>query len=247
MNPSDDVLAVRQVTKLFGRQKALDHISVSFAPGQSVAVLGPNGSGKTTFLKCLLGLTLPDSGDILWKNESIKNQWQYRSQVGYMPQVGRYPDHIRVGQILEMLKEIRGINDHELDTDLISAFNLKAFINKPMRTLSGGMRQKVSACITFLFKPELLILDEPTAGLDPVSCEVFKEKVASEKVKGKLILITSHNLSDLEDLTSDLLYFIEGKKQLFLPMDELKAMTGETRLQRAIAKIMQAGISQPHI
>ncbi len=244
MNPSDDVLTVHQVTKLFGRQKALDDVSVSFAPGQSVAVLGPNGSGKTTFLKCLLGLTLPDSGDILWKNENIKNQWQYRSQVGYMPQIGRYPDHIRVEQLLEMLKEIRG-NDQQVDSDLISAFHLKQFIHKPMRALSGGMRQKVSACIAFLFHPDLLVLDEPTAGLDPVSCEIFKEKVASEKAKGKLILITSHNLSDLEELTSDLLYLIDGKKQFFMPTEALSALTGESRLQRAIAQIMQKGISQP--
>lgn len=108
-----------------------------------------------------------------------------------------------------------------------------------MRTLSGGTRQKVSACLAFLFDPDVLILDEPTAGLDPISSEILKEKVLAEKAKGKLILVTSHILSDLEELTTDVIYIIEGKVQFYQTIDDLKSRTGEQRLNRALAKVMQ--------
>jgi len=108
-----------------------------------------------------------------------------------------------------------------------------------MRTLSGGTRQKVSAALAFLFNPDVLILDEPTAGLDPVSSEVLKSKIIAEKDKGKLILITSHVLSDLEDLTTDIIYLHEGKMLFFKSITELRAETGEEKLSKSIAWIMQ--------
>jgi Cu-processing system ATP-binding protein len=111
-----------------------------------------------------------------------------------------------------------------------------------MRALSGGTRQKVSAALAFLFNADVLILDEPTAGLDPLSSELLKDKIRSEKERGKLILITSHILSDLEELTTDVLYLQEGKKMFYKTMAELREETGEEKLSRAIAWHMkQAG------
>ena len=110
-----------------------------------------------------------------------------------------------------------------------------------MRTLSGGTRQKVSAAVAFLFNPGILILDEPTAGLDPLSSEILKEKILKEKAKGKLILITSHILNDLEELTTDIMYMQEGKMEFIKKIDTLREETGELRLNKAIAKIMRRG------
>ncbi len=227
------------LSKSFGKLKALDGVSVRMEAGQAVSLIGPNGSGKTTFLKCLLGLVVPDSGTLTLNGQSILGTWDYRRHIGYMPQIGRYPDNMRVGQVFDMIKEIRQDTAAHLDDDLMKAFEVEKFANKTMRTLSGGTRQKVSACLSFMFNPDVLVLDEPTAGLDPVASEILKEKVLAEKAKGKLVLVTSHILSDLEELTTDVMYIIDGKVQFYQAIDELKSRTGEDKLNRALARIMK--------
>ncbi len=225
--------------KTFGKLPALHNVNVRMDAGDAVSLVGPNGSGKTTFLKCLLGLVIPDSGDLRLNDQSVTGQWDYRRHIGYMPQIGRYPDHIRVGQLFDMLREIRHSTFQQVDNDLYLAFEVEKFAHKTMRTLSGGMRQKVSACLAFLFDPAVLVLDEPTAGLDPVATEILKEKVLAEKSKGKLILLTSHILSDLEELTTKVMYLIEGEVQFYQPIEQLKSETGENKLNRALAQVMR--------
>ncbi|MDX1911647.1 MAG: ABC transporter ATP-binding protein [Saprospiraceae bacterium] len=228
-----------RLSKAFGKLKVLDQLSVRMDAGQAVSLIGPNGSGKTTFIKCLLGLVLPDEGSLTLNGQPVIGAWDYRRYIGYMPQIGRYPDNMRVGQVFDMLREIRAGAYVRLDDDLMRAFGVDKFSGKTMRTLSGGTRQKVSACLAFYFDPQVLILDEPTAGLDPVSSEILKEKVLAEKAKGKLVLVTSHILSDLEELTTDVMYLIEGKLQFYEPIETLKARTGETKLNRALATVMK--------
>ena len=107
-----------------------------------------------------------------------------------------------------------------------------------MSTLSGGTRQKVSAALAFLFNPEVLILDEPTAGLDPVSSEILKAKIITEKNKGKLVLITSHILSELDDLISQVIYMQDGRICFHKSIANLQQETGEAKLSKAIAQVM---------
>lgn len=233
------MLISNQLTKSFGKLKALDEVSVSIQAGHSVSLVGPNGSGKTTFLKCLLGLVIPESGTLSIKGENIVGRWDYRRFIGYMPQIGRYPENMRVMQVFDMVREIRRDSSTCPDDDLIKAFEVEKFAHKTMRTLSGGTRQKVSACLAFMCDPDILILDEPTAGLDPVASEILKEKILAEKAKGKLVLVTSHILSDLEELTTDVMYIIEGKVQFYQPIQQLKSRTGEDKLNRALAKVMK--------
>lgn len=227
------------LSKSFGKLKALDNVSIRMEAGQAVSLIGPNGSGKTTFLKCLLGLVIPDSGAIKLYEQQILGTWDYRRHIGYMPQIGRYPDNMRVGQVFDMVKEIRRDTYTQLDDDLMKAFEVDKFAHKNMRTLSGGTRQKVSACLAFMFDPDVLVLDEPTAGLDPLASEILKEKVLAEKAKGKLVLVTSHILSDLEELTTDVMYIIDGKVQFYQSIEQLKSRTGEDKLNRALAQIMK--------
>ncbi len=233
------MLTATNLCKSVSKLKVLDNVSVKMEAGQAISLVGPNGSGKTTFLKCLLGLVIPDSGEIQLNETSILGGWDYRRHLGYMPQIGRYPDNMRVGQLFEMIREIRSGTFTQLDDDLMKAFEVDKFAYKTMRTLSGGTRQKVSACLTFLFDPAVLILDEPTAGLDPISAEILKEKILAEKAKGKLVLVTSHILSDLEELTTDVMYIIEGKVQFYQSIEELKTRTGEGKLNRALAQVMK--------
>lgn len=228
------------LNKTFGKQKALDDLNIELQAGRAVSLIGPNGSGKTTFIKALLGMVVPDSGQILFQGKDIAKQYAYRSQIGYMPQIGRYPDNLTIRQLVEMMKDIRKGMYCDLDEELIRAFALENLFEKQMRTLSGGTRQKVSACLAFLFDPPVLILDEPTAGLDPLSAELLKEKIQHEKRKGKLILITSHIFSDLEELTTDVIYLMEGRLQFYKTLQALKAETSEDKLSRVLAKVMRS-------
>lgn len=231
------MITLKNISKQFGKLKVLDNVSTSCDKSECIALIGPNGSGKTTLIKSILGMVIPDSGTITFRDRDISNNYQYRDEIGYMPQIGRYPDNMTIGQVLGMMKDIRG-KSGELDEDLINAFSINNLLNKRMRTLSGGTIQKVSAALAFLFKPSVLILDEPTAGLDPVASELFKEKIIAEKDKGKLVLITSHILSDLDDLVTRIIYMQDGKLVFHKSIEELRKDTGEERLVKSIAQVM---------
>ena len=155
-----------------------------------------------------------------------------------MPQIGRYPDNMTIGQIIEMIKKIRN-SEQALDEDLINAFELEKMFLKQMRTLSGGTTQKVSAALAFLFNPDVLILDEPTAGLDPLASEILKDKIIREKEKGKLILITSHLLSELDDLVTEIIFMQDGKVHFHKKVADLKSETKESKISKSIAKILK--------
>jgi Cu-processing system ATP-binding protein len=233
------MIRIENINKKFKKLIALNDITAAFEKGQVISLIGPNGSGKTTLIKIILGMVKADTGKIFFNNELINGDPSYRSQIGYMPQIGRYPDNMKVGQLFSMLKNIRNVPTEKLDSELIEKFRLEDIFQKPMRTLSGGTRQKVSAALAFLFDPEVLILDEPTAGLDPLSSEILKEKILKEKSKNKLILITSHILSDLDELTTHILYLQEGKFEFFKEIEQLREETGEIKLGKAIARIMR--------
>lgn len=233
------MIRIENINKRFRKLQVLNNITASFAKGQVVSLIGPNGSGKTTLIKSILGMVRPDTGKIYVDDQLITSDHSYREKIGYMPQIGRYPDNMKVGQLFKMLQNIRNIPSEKLDKTLLSQFELEKIFEKPMRTLSGGTRQKVSAAVAFLFNPAILILDEPTAGLDPLSSEILKEKILVEKKKNKLILITSHILSDLDELTTHIMYMQEGTMQFLKDMESLQEETGEIRLGKAIARIMK--------
>ena len=237
------MISIQHVNKKFRKLQALNDISATFKKGQVISLIGPNGSGKTTLIKSILGLVKPDNGTILFDGTPIQDSVAYRRQIGYMPQIGRYPDNMKIGQLFAMIRNLRK-DVKEVDEELYYRFQLDTLLDKTMRSLSGGTRQKVSAALAFLFNADVLILDEPTAGLDPVSAEILKEKIIAEKEKGKLILITSHVLSDLEDLTTDVLYLQEGKLVFLKTIGELYLETEEEKLAKAIAWLMKHGLQK---
>jgi len=231
------MISIKEVNKNFGKLKVLSNVNLELTNGKSYALVGPNGSGKTTLIKSILGMVLPTAGDILVEGVSIKNNWKYREKIGYMPQIGHYPENMTIGQIIDMMKNIR-MQETKLDEQLIEEFKLYKIYDKRMHTLSGGTRQKVSASLAFLFNPPALILDEPTAGLDPVSVELLKTKILEEKSNGKLIIVSSHILSDLDELTSDLIYLFEGQLHFNNSITSLKEETREQKLGKAIATMI---------
>ncbi|HNP34011.1 MAG TPA: ABC transporter ATP-binding protein [Flavobacterium sp.] len=232
------MIEIKNIYKKFGKLEVLSNVNLSCKKGECIALIGPNGCGKTTLIKSILGMVLPDKGSIEFNGKTVLKEYLYRENIGYMPQIGRYPDNMTIGQIIEMIKKIRN-STNELDEDLLKAFELEKMFDKKMRTLSGGTTQKVSAVLAFLFNPDVLILDEPTAGLDPLASEILKEKIIKEKEKGKLIFITSHLLSELDDLITEIIFMQDGKVFFHKKVEVLKSETKEDKISRAIAQILK--------
>lgn len=232
------MIEIKEIAKKFGKLSVLNDINLHLSKGECIALIGPNGCGKTTLIKSILGMVLPNKGEIFFQQKSIFKDIAYRSKIGYMPQIGRYPENMSIGQIINMVKAIRNSNE-TLDMDLYEQFEIEKLLHKNMNTLSGGTTQKVSATLAFLFNPDVLILDEPTAGLDPLASEILKEKILLEKSKGKLILITSHLLSELDDLVSEIVFMQEGNLIFHKPVSELKIETGMDKISKAIIHILR--------
>lgn len=232
------MIAINNLSKNFGKLEVLRNINLQLHKAECIALIGPNGCGKTSLIKCILGMVIPNSGDILFNNKSIRKDIDYRKHIGYMPQIGRYPEHMTIGQIISMVKGIRNSKE-ALDEDLYRQFNIEKLLNKRMSTLSGGTTQKVSATLAFLFDPSVLILDEPTAGLDPLAAEILKEKIIAEKAKGKLILITSHLLSELDGLVSQIIFMQEGQMVFHKEVESIKKETETDTISNAIIHILK--------
>ncbi len=237
------MIEIQNISKNFGRLEAVKNVTLSCKKGECIALIGPNGCGKTTLIKCILGMVVPSSGNIIFNGKNIANDYLYRNHIGYMPQIGRYPDNMTIGHIIEMIQQIRKSNQ-PLDEDLLHEFNLPSLYEKRMRTLSGGTTQKVSATLAFLFNPDVLILDEPTAGLDPLASEILKNKIIKEKEKGKLILITSHLLSELDDLVTEIIFMQDGTVDFHKTTDQLMEHTGEQKIAKAIANVLKGEASE---
>ncbi|MFN3446584.1 MAG: ABC transporter ATP-binding protein [Bacteroidia bacterium] len=234
------MIEIQNLSKRFGKLQVLHDVSLKLNKGECVALIGPNGCGKTTLIKSILGMVVPDSGTILFNQKPIHKDVTYRNQIGYMPQIGRYPENMSIGQVIHMIKNIRKSETAE-DNELMHTYQIESLSAKKMRTLSGGTTQKVSATIAFMFNPDVLILDEPTAGLDPIAAELLKEKIIKEKEKGKLIIITSHLLSELDDLVTHLIFMQEGQVRFHKDTQKIKAETGQTSLSKAITHILKSG------
>jgi len=232
------MIAFEQLNKKYGKHKALENVSLSIPKGRVVALIGPNGSGKTTLIKSFLGLVSLNSGDIFFQEKSVLKQSDYRKHIGYMPQISRFPEHMNVKQLFDFMRSLRkDVKDY--DWDLYDKFEIKKLEKKRLNALSGGMKQKVSAALALLFKPQLLLLDEPTAGLDPKSNEVLKSKLLNFASEDRLIIITSHILSDLDDLVNDVVYLIDGKLKFYESIESLQEKTKESRLTKMIAERLE--------
>lgn len=234
------MLEIQNVSKQFGRLRVLDRVSMIALPGRVTAVLGPNAAGKTTLAKIILGLTKADSGVIRLDGVPSRFDEAYKARIGYMPQEARFPENLNTRELLEMLRDLRG-EGTERDDDLLHEFGLTEHLTKPFRTLSGGTRQKVNAAVAFLFDPCVLVLDEPTGGLDPAASGILKDKIRAEKGRGKTFVLTSHIMSELEELADDVVFLNNGRVQFTGEVMDLKDETGERKLEKAIAEMMRRG------
>ncbi|MFO7547121.1 MAG: ABC transporter ATP-binding protein [Trueperaceae bacterium] len=233
------MVVVDALTKRFGRLEVLRDVSATFEPGRVTAVVGPNASGKTTMMKSILGLVLPDAGEVTIDGRPA-NDPEVRRNVGYLPQEPRFPDNLRVRELFAFVQDLRGERPDGLDA-LVDLFQLRPHLDKPLRVLSGGSKQKASAVLAFLFRPTVLLLDEPSAGLDPVASSRLKDRITEERAKGATVILTSHVMSELEELADEVLFLLEGSVRFRGTIDSIRDRTGERRLERAVARLMQDG------
>ena len=231
------MIKIKHLNKKFGKLEVLKDLELTIKKGTINAILGPNGSGKTTLIKCMLGMVIPDSGTISIADKSIKGDWKYRDEIDYMPQIANFPPNLKVKEIIAMLKDIR--NREARDAELIEYFELSPYLNKQLRNLSGGTKQKVNIVLAFMFDNPLLILDEPTSGLDPVALLRLKKLIDEEVKKGKTILFTTHIIRLVEDLAEDIVFLLEGKIYFQGTVKEMVSQQNAPDLEHAIADIFK--------
>jgi Cu-processing system ATP-binding protein len=233
------MIRLEGIRKRYGALEVLKGVDLEVEAGRITAITGPNGSGKTTLIKMILGLTKPDAGRIVWNGVTLNGDCAYRAGIGYMPQIVRFPENLSGRELLAMISDLR--RTQEGDPDLVHRFGLEQELDKPFRTLSGGTRQKINACLAFRFSPRLLILDEPTSGLDPIAARALKDRIRVERDAGKSVILSSHVLSELEALADDVAFLLDGRIRYRGTLADLKDGTGESELEGAIASLMTAG------
>jgi Cu-processing system ATP-binding protein len=236
----DPLVEVVGLSKRFGRLEVLRGVDLRLRRGRVTAIVGPNGSGKTTLIKSVLGLVRPDAGHVTFDGEDVTpGDVAYRARIGYMPQRAAFPENLTGRDVLAMLRDLREAEPTDAtDESLVRALGLESELDKPLRTLSGGTRQKVNAAVAFLFRPDLVVLDEPTAGLDPVASGALKDRIRDEKARGVTFALTSHIVSELEELADDVVFLLEGRVVFAGTAAELKREAGHDRLERAFAHLM---------
>lgn len=230
------MIQFKNLHKRFGKLTVLDGLDLDIKKKGILAILGPNGSGKTTLIKCLLGMVIPNKGEINFNGNSILRKWNYRNNLNYLPQIANFPPNLTVKELIKMIKNLRPKESNE--QELIDLFGLKEFLNKKFGNLSGGTKQKVNIVLTFMFDSDLIILDEPTTGLDPISLIHLKELIQIEKAKGKTILITTHIMSFVNEVADEIVFLLDGKIYFKGSIEELKKQTNNSNLEHAIANLI---------
>src|SRR5690554_1952835 len=230
------MIQIDNLHKKYGKNKILTGVDLAIPEKGIFAILGPNGSGKTTMIKAILGMVVPEKGKIFVDGKPTHPNGLYRKNIDYLPQIANFPGNLGVNELLKMIKDLRGIKAYE--NELIQLFGLTPYLNKKLSNLSGGTKQKVNLVLTFMFDSPIIILDEPTSGLDPVAMLSLKKLINEAKEKGKTVLVTSHIMSFVEEISDEIVFLLEGKIYFKGTIQELREKTNEIDLEHAIANIL---------
>ncbi|MCO5268019.1 MAG: ABC transporter ATP-binding protein [Brumimicrobium sp.] len=230
------MVKVENLYKKFRKNEVLKGVNLKTPDSGIFTILGPNGSGKTTLIKCILGMVVPDTGMISLNGKPIDKKGVYRRDIDYLPQIANFPNQLTVKELIKMIKDLRGTPSRE--EELIQLFLLQPFLDKKLANLSGGTKQKVNIVLTFMFDSPILILDEPTTGLDPVAMLSLKKLIFQEREKGKIILVTSHIMSFVEEISDEIIFILDGVIYFQGTANDLREKTNEIDFEHAIAKIL---------
>ena len=217
------MLEVKNLTKFFGIKKVVDNVSFSVENGKILGVLGKNGAGKSTTFRMILNILEPDEGEVLYNGEKIDSK--VSDKIGYLPEVGSLIDSYTVYEQCMYYGKMKSMSEEQIKKnmfDLLERFSIVEYANMKIKELSKGNKQKIQFIISILHDPDLIILDEPFSGLDPVSVEYFKNVILELKEKGKTIIFSSHIMSQVEMLCEDVLIIDKGKVILNCNLNDIK-------------------------
>ena len=218
------MLEVQNLSKSFDNTRALDNVSFKINPGEVFALLGPNGAGKTTTMRLLMQILKPDEGEILYKDEPrVKLK---RNLFGYLPEERGLYQRSKVLDLLVYVGVLNRLSRHRAEIEAIrylDKLGLVDYTQKRVNELSKGMQQKIQLILAMIHDPEILILDEPFAGLDPVNQMVLREIVKENKSEGKIIILSTHQMSEVELMADHLMLLNQGASILEGTLDDIKS------------------------
>ena len=229
-------LDIQHVSKSFGDFKAVDDVSFTVEPGTIFGFLGTNGAGKTTTMRMILDIIRADSGSITWNNTPTREL--SRSDFGYLPEErGLYPKMVVEDQLL-FLAQLYGADKKAAQAELdmwLKRLNIEENRRKTVEQLSKGNQQKIQFLASMLHDPEILIMDEPFSGLDPVNAEQMKDAFREMRDRGKTIIFSTHQLDDAQELSSDVAIIHRGQLVASGSVEDVRQSTGEHYVRFAVA------------
>lgn len=238
MNRENPTLRVSRVCKQFGGFSAVSSLSFEVYAGRVFGFLGPNGAGKTTTIRMIVGITAPDSGTIEFNGESISPATQNR--IGYLPEERGLYKKMKIVDQLRYFAALKGVGRREADKRIdfwLNRMGLLEWKQKRTTDLSKGMQQKIQFISTILHDPDLLILDEPFSGLDPINVEFLMEVISEFKTREKTIIFSTHLMETAEKLCSDILLINKSEKVLTGSLREIKQSQGTNRIALRAANV----------
>ena len=237
---SENAVGIDGVSRAFGSVKAVDGLSLSLAPGEIVGFLGTNGAGKTTTIKMITGLLRPDAGEVSVFGGDPSDP-AVRARIGYMPEVATYYPYLNARELLSFYGGICGLDAktvREHTDELLDAVGLAGAAKRPLKTYSKGMLQRAGIAQALLSDPELLVLDEPFTGLDPLARIHFRELLQDLKRRGKTVFFSSHELGETELLCDRVAIMKKGHCVYQGPVKDI-AGDGATNLERLFLKTLE--------
>src|SRR5216684_4122992 len=223
MEEAKPTLVLERVTKRFGGFTAVNDLSLQVRPGRVFGLIGPNGAGKTTTIRMIVNITVPDSGTIELFGQPMKTALQDR--IGYLPEERGLYKKMKVGEQLRFFAELKDLRGQEADKrvdDWLKKLELSAWKDKRTKELSKGMQQKVQFITAVIHDPDLVILDEPFSGLDPVNVDLMKETILEQKAAGKTIILSTHQMEIAEKLCDDVCMINRAHKVLNGKLRDIK-------------------------
>ena len=218
------MLEVNHLKKYFATQKAVDDISFQVEKGTIFGLLGPNGAGKTTLIRMITGIFYPDEGSILLNNKKF-NPDEDAARVGYMPEERGLYKKMKIGEQAIYLARLKGLSKSEAISrikDWFTRFEMQSWWNKKIEDLSKGMAQKLQFVITVLHEPELIILDEPFSGLDPINANLIKDEIFRLAAKGSSVIFSTHRMEQVEEICDHIVLINKGQKILDGSISKIK-------------------------
>jgi ABC-2 type transport system ATP-binding protein len=243
-----NAIVLREVTKRFGDVTAVNHLSLAVPSGSIYGFIGPNGSGKTTTLRMIMHILLPDDGDI--EVLGSRDTAAARDQVSYLPEERGLYKKMTVRRLLRYYARLKGRRQPEIDSDIdawMARMQLPGVLDKTIETLSKGMSQKVQFVSAVIARPSLLILDEPFSGLDPVNAQVLKDAVLEIRQRGTTVVFSTHDMATAEKMCDRIFMIFKGRKVLDGTLHDIQEQYGADTVRVRTADGVQALAGFPEV